>query len=120
PEEIPQELEGQNLKIEYIGPLAQAQKSVGLQAVERVVNFTSSLAQVKPDVLDKVDLDQAVDEYALRVGVPSRVVRSDEDVARIRRERQEQQQATQLLQDAQPLTQAYRNLQEAAQDRADR
>ena len=53
--------------------------------------------QNQPDLLDKLDLDQMVDELAQRLGVPASIIRSDEQVAAIRQQREQaaaaQQQA---------------------------
>ena len=59
----PQELQGIDLRVEYISVLAQAQRSVGIGAIERLSGFIGNIAQFNPDVLMKFDLDQAVDEY---------------------------------------------------------
>lgn len=56
-----------------------------------------NLKAAAPDALDKVDTDQAIDEYATAVAVPPSIVRSDDEVAEIRRGRAElaQKQAAQ-------------------------
>lgn len=90
----PEELTGVDLRVEYISVLAQAQKAVGVTAIERVVGFAGNLANVtqNPQVLDKLDTDQAIDEYATMLGVPPTLIRSDEDVAGIREQRAQSQQ----------------------------
>ena len=51
------------------------------------------LAQVNPEIFDKLDTDQMVDELAQRMGVPASIIRSDEQVAAIRQQRAEAQAA---------------------------
>ena len=85
----PPDLEGQNIKVEYVSLMAQAQRAVGLGAIERTVSFVSSLAGAIPETADKIDWDQAVDEYAERAGAPPRIVRSDEVVEAIRASRRQ-------------------------------
>lgn len=95
--EAPEDLQGIPLKVEYLSVMAQAQKLVGLSGLERFSGFVSGLAAVKPDVLDKIDLDQAIDEYAEMTGVPPSIVRPDDAVAAVRAERATQQaEATQM------------------------
>jgi len=94
-EEAPAELEGQELKIDYISILAQAQKAVATSGLERVAGFVGNLAGVKPESLDKLDGDQIIDEYADMVGVPPSVIRSDDAVQKIRADRAQQQQRQQ-------------------------
>lgn len=89
----PPDLQGQELKIEYISMLAQAQKAVATGAIERVWAFAGNLAAVKPDILDKLDGDQSIDEYADMVGAPPSIVVSDEKVAEMRAERAQKQAA---------------------------
>ena len=49
------------------------------------------MAQANPEVMDKIDFDQAIDEYANMVGTPPSLVRDDDTVAQVRKQRAEQQ-----------------------------
>jgi hypothetical protein len=93
--EPPPELQGADLKVEYISLLAQSQQAIATGAIERMSGFVGNLAGANPEVLDKMDFDQAVDEYGEALGVPPRIIRSDEDVAQLRQGRAQQQQALQ-------------------------
>lgn len=94
----PDELRGMDLKVEYISILAQAQKLVGIQAVDRLIAFAGNIAAIKqdPSVLDKIDADQAIDEYGDMLGVSPSIVMSDDRVDEIRRARAEQQRMQQM------------------------
>lgn len=97
--EPPEELQGVELKIEYISIMAQAQKLLSTTGLERLAAFVGNLSQLSPAALDKLDLDQLVDEYADSLGVPPATVRPDEEVAAMRADRaQQQQQQAQLEQ----------------------
>ena len=91
--EPPKELQGVNLRVEYISVLAQAQKAVSTGAVERLWSFAGNLAAVRPDILDKLDADQTIDEYADMLGAPPSIIISDDDVAATRSARAKKQQA---------------------------
>jgi hypothetical protein len=99
--EPPQELSGVNLKVELIGALAQAFKSIAGGKIERFAGFVGNLAAAQANAgqqvtaFDKFDSDQSIDEYAQAIGVPPTVVRGDEDVAALREQRAEAQQAQQ-------------------------
>lgn len=108
----PEEIQGMELRVEYVSMLAQAQQSVGVNAIERTVGFAGNLAAVNPAVLDKIDFDQAVDEYASIQGVPQSLVRSDEDVEALRASRAQQEQAQQAMAMAQPAVQSAKVLSE--------
>ena len=87
----PEDLGGKLLQVEYISILAQAQRMVGIEGIERLAGFVGAYAPLKPEVLDKVDFDEAIDQYAKKLGVPAAVIVSDENVAAIREQRAQQQ-----------------------------
>lgn len=93
----PEELNGIELKVEYVSIMAQAQKLVGIGGLERYTRFAIEVAGVNPDSMKKTDWDQLLDEYGEAVGLSPRVIRPDEDVAAMREEEaaavQAQQQA---------------------------
>lgn len=93
---LPPELQRMPLKIEYVSMMAQAQKLVGIAGTERFLGFVGNLMEAWPEVKDKIDADQAVDDYADRMGVPAHLIKDDEAVEAIREARaQAQQQAAQ-------------------------
>lgn len=89
----PPEMEGMTLKVEYTSLLAVAQKSVGVASMERFAGFMGNLSAGNPNVLDKWDMDQTVDEYSDLIGVPAAIIRSDEEADAIRKAREQKQQA---------------------------
>lgn len=93
----PEELQGQDLKVEYISIMAQAQKLAGISTLERFAGFVNGAAAVAPEILDKIDTDQLIDEYADRLSIPPGIVRDDEAVAEIRGARAQAQQAQQQI-----------------------
>jgi hypothetical protein len=93
--EAPPEIEGINLKVEFISVLAQAQRAVASQGIDRLLGTVGQLAALKPDILDKVDLDQAIDDYSEMFGVNPKLIIPDDVVAQIRAERAKAQQAAQ-------------------------
>ncbi|WP_320169515.1 portal protein [Maridesulfovibrio sp.] len=98
--EAPSVLEGVDIKVDYISVLAQAQKMVGTQSIQSLAEFVGRLAQANPEVLDKVDMDRAVDDYAELIGVPNGIVRSGDEVEKFRAERKVQAQQRQNMQDS--------------------
>lgn len=94
--EAPPELEGVDLKVEYISILAQAQRAVATAGIEKLAAFSAGIAAIQPEIMDKVDTDQMIDEYANAVGVAPTVVVPDDVVAQKRAARQQQQQAAQM------------------------
>ncbi|WLV37776.1 portal protein [Morganella morganii] len=97
----PDEMQGMQLKVEYISVMAQAQKAIGVSSIERFIGFTSGIGQFSPDALDKINVDETIDAYAASIGVPPSVVATNEQVAQIRENRAQQQAMTQQMQMAQ-------------------
>jgi len=91
----PPELEGVNLDVEFISILAQAQKAVGSRSLDKLLQVTTNLAALNPDVLDKIDFDQVVDEYGDMYAISPKVIRSDDDTAALRAQRQQDAAAQQ-------------------------
>ena len=92
----PPELAGQDLNVELISMLAQAQRAIATNGVDRFVGALGQVAQFKPDVLDKLNSDYWADSYSDMLGVDPELVLSDDQVAVIRQQRaQAQQQAQQ-------------------------
>lgn len=89
----PPELEGRDIKIEFISMLAQAQRAVGLNGVDRLIATVGALGDVQsksgqtPTVGDKFNYDQAVDVYSDMLGVDPDLIVADDRVAFIRKER---------------------------------
>jgi hypothetical protein len=91
----PEELQGQDLNVEFVSMLAQAQRAVGTNSIDRFVGNLGAVAQYKPDVLDKFDSDKWADAYADMLGVDPELIVADDKVAMIRKQRAQQQQAAQ-------------------------
>jgi hypothetical protein len=88
----PEILNGIDIDIEYVSPLAKAQKSGDLNSVMRGVEIFGSMAQFAP-VLDYLDTDGLVKYIQNTLGLPAKIIKSDAEVAQLRQERQQQQQA---------------------------
>jgi hypothetical protein len=74
----PKELQGQDLNVEYVSMLAQAQAAVGTNSVDRFTGAMMNLAQVNPTVLDKFNVDEWADTYSGMLGIdPNLIVATD-------------------------------------------
>ncbi len=91
----PEELQNQDLQVEYISMLAQAQRSVNTNGIDRFVGNMGALAALKPGVLDKFDEDKWADTYADMLGVDPELIVASDKVAVIREQRAQAQQAAQ-------------------------
>ncbi|MDT3551323.1 portal protein [Cronobacter sakazakii] len=109
----PDVMQGMPLRIEYISVMAQAQKAIGLSSLERFVGFVGNLASAKPEALDKLDVDQAIDNYAVMSGVSPTVVVPQEQAQQTRNGRAQQQQQAMALQTGMAAVQGAKTLSEA-------
>jgi len=101
----PQELAGLDLKVEYISLMSQAQKLVGVGGQDRFLQSASSLVSLFPEAKHKVNVFQAIDDYAEMLGVNPKLIRTNEEAtAALAAEQQsiaQAQQADQLAKIAQ-------------------
>lgn len=110
----PKEIQGMPLRVEYISVLAQAQKAMGIGNIERFTGFViGQLAPANPEAMDKLNIDEIIEEYADGVAVPPKIVRSQEETDAIRQQRAERiaqqeqmQQAGAMVEGAKSLSQA--------------
>lgn len=100
----PDELQGMELNVEFVSMLAQAQRAIATNSVDRFVGNLGAVAGIKPEVLDKFDADRWADAYADMLGIDPELIVPGEQVALIRKQRAEaaqaQQQAAMLNQGA--------------------
>jgi len=92
----PAAMQGMELDVEFISVLAQAQRAVAAQGVDRLLGTVGQIAQLKPEILDKINFDQVVDDYGDMFGVNPEIIVPDDQVAMAREQRAKQQQAMQM------------------------
>ncbi|HFI5662401.1 TPA: portal protein [Klebsiella michiganensis] len=109
----PDVLQGMPLRIEYISVMAQAQKSIGLSSLSSTVGFIGQLAQAKPEALDKLNVDQAIDAFAEMSGVSPTVIVPQDQVEQVREQRAQQQQQQQMVAMGMAAAQGAKTLSEA-------
>ena len=109
----PEELQGKALKVRYISSLANAQKLVGIEGLDRFGAFVGGVAQFSQDAIDKVDVDELVDEYGEVTSTPPKVIRSNEDAMAIRQQRIQQQAQAQAAETMRQEAAAARDLSQA-------
>jgi hypothetical protein len=109
----PQELAGAPMNIEFASVLAQAQAATAAASIERLFSIGGNLVGVKPEVLDNIDIDFALDKYASLLNIDPKVIRSPEDLKKIRDDRAKQQQAAAQADQAQKLSKGAQTLSQA-------
>lgn len=113
--EPPEDLRGEELRVDYISILAQAQKSVNTASLERFGGQVAQLAQIDPRVARKVDWLQFVDELADAGAVPASVLVSDDDLEAMLASDAEEARQAQMMQAAPAMRDMAGALKDAGQ-----
>ena len=101
----PEFLAGTDIEIEYVSPLAKAQKSSELQSIMRAIEIMGSLSNVAP-VFDHINMDKLVRHLADIVGVPQKILKPQSELNAERQQAAQQQEQMQQMQQVQQLAEA--------------
>jgi hypothetical protein len=101
----PEFLAGQDIEIEYVSPLAKAQKSTELSSIMRAIEILGSLSNVAP-VFDHINMDKLVRHLADIVGVPQKILKPQSELNAERQQAAQQQEQMQQMQQVQQLAEA--------------
>ena len=96
--EAPPDLASDRIEIEYVSPLAKAQKQSEVQGVVRMIEMMQPIASLDPAALDHIDTDGLARHVINVLGVPASVVRGGFEVQMIREQRAQQQQQQAAMQ----------------------
>jgi len=79
-------------ELEFVSALAKAQKMGELNTLTTALQIGSQVAQIKPEVLDKIDGDAAMDVIWGITGADTSILRDSKEVQKIREARMKAQQ----------------------------
>lgn len=97
----PDEIQGTDLRVEYVSILHQAQKALGLTGLERFTGYLTALSATFPNARYKLVELAAAEEYAEMAGVSPKVVRSDDDAEEMIASEQERMAEQRAMEQAQ-------------------
>jgi hypothetical protein len=96
----PRELIGEDgwlkFKVEYISPMARAQKQAESQGIIQATGFLGQAAQAKPDIMDILDWDGSGRTVLENYGVPTKLIIDPKVVEQIRAARAQQAKKQQV------------------------
>jgi hypothetical protein len=102
--EAPEVLANQEIEIEYVSPMALAQKGQELQSLMRGLELFAQISPLAP-VQDYIDENGLVKQIINILGLPAKMIKSDKQVQQVREERaaaqQQQMQMMQAMQESQ-------------------
>jgi hypothetical protein len=87
----PQSIQGQDLRVEYVSPVAKAQRMTQVVGFQRLLESLGQIAQAKPEVFDRIDADGTVDFLADAYDVSYQTLTPMEQVKQIRDDRASKQ-----------------------------
>ncbi len=91
--ELPAELEGGEMRIDYVSPIAKAQKVHQAESIQRAFQFIMPLGSISSEIYDKIDIDKVHDVVVELFGVPRALLRDEKEVQGIRDARARQKDA---------------------------
>lgn len=106
----PPQMQGQQLSVELVSMLAQAQRAIATNGLDRFTQSLTAVAQIKPEVLDKFDADRWAEEYSDALGVNPDLLLPEDQVQALRAARAKAQQAAQQQQQIAQTSQTAKNL----------
>ena len=110
----PEILQDQEIDVEYVSPMALAQKGQELSSIIRGLEIFGQISQVAP-VTDYIDPQGLVKEIIKILGIPAKVIRSDAEVQQITEEKQAAQQQQMEMMNAVQESQVAKNIAPAVQ-----
>lgn len=108
--EPPPEIEDEDIQVQYVSILADAQRAVGTVSTERFLQVVGNLAAIAPDVLASVNFDELIRDYADRLNVPALGINDRETAQATRDQQQELTAARESANVGKDLSTAAQNL----------
>lgn len=109
-DEIPPELRGRKLEVNYSSLIAKAQQVQEGQNILRAVEAIAPFASADPTVLDNIDGDAAVQTVARIYGMPQDLIRNQDQIQAIREQRAQAQEKEQSMVEQQVDSETVKNL----------
>ena len=122
---IPAELRGKKFIARYSSLLARAQRVQEMLNIQRAIVTLQPIAQMRPDIMDNVKLDELTKEVLSCCGVPERLMPTDQELRKIRanqqkaaqelKQKQDQLHSSEVAKNAAPMVQQMANAQQNVQ-----
>lgn len=108
----PPEIEGQQIQIEYVSMLAEAQRAAHTTGMERFLAQLGNVGAVRPDILDIPHWDRMLTRYGMVLGNDPSDLKSTEELAAYRAEKAKMQAQQATLTSIPPAADAAKVLSE--------
>ncbi|WP_439813988.1 portal protein [Zavarzinia sp. CC-PAN008] len=111
---VPQALRGRSLKVEYVAPIAAAQRATEAESINRLLVLAAQVAQVNPQAIQAIDAEQTLRIGARLYGSPRGLIRSPAMVASIMAETQQRQAMAAAVETGQGIAAGAKDAAQAA------
>lgn len=105
---LPDKLAETGYDVVYVSPLAKAQRAVQARDMTTYLTIIGQMAQMAPDVMDKIDTDKVVDKLCKIYSVDPDIIRDEDEIDAIREFRSQQQAQQQQVMAAANMAQIYK------------
>lgn len=95
----PEELQGQDIRVQYVSPISRAQKQTEAEAFGQAMSFMAPIIQMNPAVLGNFDMDAIVRDTQPMFGYPSKYLKSPDRIKKEQQAAQEQASKEQAAQE---------------------
>lgn len=96
--ELPDGLENETYDLLYLSPLAKAQRQSEVVEIQSFLNDVAGIGAVMPNAYDNIDEDKTIGVLHRIRGITPEILRDDDAIEQMRKQRQEQNQLMQSLQ----------------------
>ena len=104
--EPPDIIQGRSFDIEYVSPMAKAQRQTDVQSIMRLFELLAPIASVDAGVFDHLDVDGLVRHMLKTLSIPASVTKGEGEVSLARDERAAQEEMMMQMQQAQQTAQS--------------
>ena len=113
--EAPEILLNQEVDVEYVSPMALAQRGEELNSIVKGLELFGNISQLAPTTLDYIDPPGLIKNLIKILGLPATMIRSDEEVQQIAEEKAEAQNQQMQMQQNLAESEMARNVAPAVQ-----
>jgi len=113
--EPPEAVQGREIRVEYVSPVAKAQRLGEVRALSQHMEIAGGLAAVDPSVYDNLNLDEAFRDAADLLGMSRRLLRDPKLVEQMRQARREAADQQAQMEQAGSMAEAFKTGAQGAQ-----
>lgn len=116
--EPPPQLRGLPIQFRYQSPLQQARKALEVAGLNRTLEIAAPMLEIKPEMMDYIDSDAIMNDSPEWSGIPSRWIKTQDDIEEERAQRAEAQEAAQNVENAKPVAESLKAVAQAQEIQA--